>query len=301
MAKRVEEKELVSCLRNQRVCVRFVPNSRSKIQNPKHLLYGGMAENAIRTFVVPRLSSGKYVNVLTDSEKRFLEEAMGLEPNALSIYKRENNFWDDSNPDTIARVTLRKQDNFLDLSNPEEYIKYKILLANSDFVAGSLDELEKHPKATYQFVCINEGEEAAKAASNMNSTMECYMEFGKISDNKDKLALIVETLTARPVAPNTKIEFLKQKINELIQASPRKFLSVVKDTMLDTKLLIKNAVAAGIISRKGDYHYLRSDGSPLCETNEEPTVAVVARYLNSPKHQDIKLAIEAKLNTELND
>jgi hypothetical protein len=33
---------------------------------------------------------------------------MQLEYNALSIYKKENNFWDDSNDQGISRVTLHK-------------------------------------------------------------------------------------------------------------------------------------------------------------------------------------------------
>ena len=88
----VEDDTLVSCLRNERVIVRHIPKEGGMVTNPKHILFGGMAENATRTFVVPRLSSGMFVNVLTDKEKAFLEEVMGLEYNALSIYKKVDNF-----------------------------------------------------------------------------------------------------------------------------------------------------------------------------------------------------------------
>ena len=130
----------VNCLRNERVIVRHIPKQSGMITNPKHILYGGMAENATKTFVVPVLSSGAFVNVLTDEEKAFLEEAMGLEYNALSIYKKplSENFWSDSNEGGISRVRLLKQDNYFNLSNPEDYIRYKILLANKDFIAPSL-------------------------------------------------------------------------------------------------------------------------------------------------------------------
>nr|DAI58782.1 MAG TPA: hypothetical protein [Crassvirales sp.] len=47
---------------------------------------------------------------------------------------------------------------------------------------------------------------------------------------------------------------------------------------------MKRAISNGIISKRGDYLYLRSDNTPLCETNEEPTLGVAARYLNNPKH-----------------
>lgn len=293
-----EKKELINCLRNERIIVRHIPRQSNMVSNPKHVLYGGMAENAIRVFVVPRLSSGKFVNVLTNDEKDYLEHIMGLEPNALSIHKREHNFWSDSNPDGIAKVLLKKQDNFLDLSDPSEYIKYKILLANKDFIAPSLESLENHPKATYQFVVIAEGEETKSAKSVMSTTMECYKEFGKIEDKADYLRLIIETLDGRPVAESSKIEFLQTKINELIISNPKKFLKVVTDKMLPTKVLIKHGISAGIITRRGDYLYLRSDGKPLCEDNEEPTMTTAARYLNNPKHQSIKFAIEAELKED---
>lgn len=294
MAK-TEENQLINCLRNERIIIRHVPKQNSKIQNPKHVLYGGLAETATRSFVVPKLTSGKYVNVLTDKEKEYLENIMGLEHNALSIYKREHNFWDDSNLDGISRVLLKKQDNYLDLSVPEDYIKYKILLANKDSIAPSLKVLEETPKATYQFVIISEGEEVKAAKSSMTNTMMCYKEFGKIEDDFNTLKLVVETLDKRPVAASSKLEFLQTKANSLIQADPKKFLKVVTDPLLPTKVLIKRACDMGIISKRGDYLYLRSDGKPLCEDGGEPTIEVAAGYLNNPKYQSIKFAIEAEL------
>lgn len=296
MANEVEEKEtLINCLRNERVIVRYIPRQSKMVQNPKHVLYGGMAENAVRVFVVPRLTSGKYVNVLTNDEKNYLEHIMGLEDNALSIHKREHNFWDDSNTDGIAKVLLKKQDNYLDLSDPNDYIRYKILLANKDYIAPSLKALEDHPKATYQFVIISEGEETSSAKSNMSNTMMCYKEYGKIEDDADTLRLVIEILDGRPVAASSKLEFLQTKINTLIQANPKTFLKVITDKMLPVKVLIKKGIAAGVITKRGDYLYLRSDNKPLCEDGEDPTLNIAAKYISNPKHQSIKFAIEAEL------
>ena len=286
------KKTFVNCLREERIIVRHIPRQSNMVQNPKHVLYGGMAENAVRVFVVPRLTSGKYVNVLTNDEKNYLEYIMGLEDNALSIHKREHNFWDDSNPDGISKVLLKKQDNYLDLSDPNDYIKYKILLANKDFIAPSLKALEDHPKATYQFVIIGEGDETKSAKSNMSNTMMCYKEYGKIEEDADTLRLIIEILDGRPVASTSKLEFLQTKINGLIQANPKTFLKVVTDKMLPTKVLIKKGIAAGVITKRGDFLYLRSDNKPLCEDGEDPTLNVAAKYLNDPKHQSIKFSIE---------
>lgn len=298
--KRVSEKpmnnEPVSCLRNERIIVRFVPKPTAMVHDPKHILYGGMAENATRSFVVPRLSStGMFKNILTDNEKEFLERAMGLEYNALSIYKKNNNFWDDSNPMGIGRVILHKQDNYLDLSIPEDYIKYKILLANKDEIASSLRELEDRPKATYQFVIISENAEASAKLSRMDVTMKCYMEYGKVEDDVDTLRVIIELLEGRPLAPKVKLDYLQGKVNEYIQRNPRLFLSTIKDELLPAKVLIKQCVEAGLIGKKNDTYYLRQDNSPMCEINEESTLNNAARFISSIKRQDLKYSLEAKL------
>ena len=292
----IDESALVSCLRNEKIIVRHVPKLTGMWgNNPKHVLSGGMAEGAVRTFAVPRLSSGMFVNVLTDKEKAFLEEIMGLEYNALSVYKKVDNFWDDSNENGINKVRLTKQDNYFNLSDPEDYIRYKILLANKDYIAPSLQALQDTPKATYQFVIISEGEETKVAKSNMSTTMMCYKEFGKIEDDVDTLRVIVETIDGRPTSQTAKLEFLQTKVNNLIQTDSKIFLKVITDPMLSTKVLIKRAIEAGLISNRGNYLYLRKDNTPLCEVNEEPTLNVAAKYLNSPKHQEVKFALEAKL------
>lgn len=292
----VSDDALVSCLRNERIIVRHVPKLTGMWgNNPKHVLSGGMAEGVVRTFVVPRLSSGMFVNVLTDKEKAFLEEIMGLEYNALSIYKKVDNFWDDSNENGINKVRLTKQDNYFNLSDPEDYIRYKILLANKDYIASSLQALQDTPKATYQFVIISEGEETKVAKNNMSTTMMCYKEFGKIEDDIDTLRVIVETIDGRPTSQTVKLEFLQTKVNSLIQADSKIFLKVITDPMLPTKVFIKKSIEAGLISNRGGFLYLRSDNTPLCEANEEPTLNTAAKYLNSPKHQEIKFSLEAKL------
>jgi hypothetical protein len=291
-----EEKTLINCLRNERITVRHIPKETGLVTNPKHVLYGGMSENAFKTFVVPKLESGLFVNILTDNEKDFLENIMGLEANALSIYKKVDNFWDDSNDSGVSRVTLYKQDNYFDLKNPEDYIKYKILLANKDFIAPSLQHLQNNPKATYQFVIIQEGEETKSAKIKMNATMESYKEFGKIEDDIYKLRVIVETIEGKPTSQNTKLEFLQTRINNMIQADSKLFLKVITDPLLDSKVLIKKGIEAGLISNRGNYYYMKSDNAPLCEYGEEPNLNTAARYLNSPKNQEIKFALEAKIN-----
>lgn len=279
----------VNCLRNERIIVKHVPKETGLVKDPKHILYGGMAENAVRWLTVPKLSSGAFVNVLTNSEKAYLEEIMGLEYNALSIYNKVDNFWDN------YQVRLTKQDNILNLADPEDYIKYKVLLANKDIIAPSLQVLEDHPKATYQFVIIGENDESKASKKKLSSTMQAYMEFGKIQDNKEVLRTIIEAIDGRPTAANTKIEFLQDKVGRIIQADAKLFVKVATDPLLSTKVLIKLAIEEGLISNRGGMLYLKSDGTPLCGDNEEPTLNIAAKYLNMPKHQELKFSLEAKI------
>lgn len=280
---------LKNCLRNERILVRFVPKEDSNITNPKHILYGGMAEGAVKYYTVPILAStGTYKNILTDDEKAFLESYMGLEYNALSVYNKINNFW------ANFTVRLTKHDNYLDLSDPNDYIKYKVLLANTDFIADSLKTLNDHPKATYQFVMIKEGESEKREEEKMSVTMKCYKEYGKIEDDNDTLRCIIELIDNRPIAKNTKSEFLKSRINSLIQADPKLFYNIITDEYLNNKVLIKTATEEGVIKRRNNLYYF--EDTPLCPDGTESTLSVAAEYIGLGKNQDLKLRIEALLN-----
>ena len=279
-----ERDNLVNCLRNEKVFVRFIIKPRGMFTDPKHVLFGGMSNNAKVFYTTPLLKSGMYADVLTKDEKKYLEYALGLEPNALSVHKKTNNFWDDSNDFGIGRIELHKGDNPFDLSNPMDYIRYKVLLRNSDDIAPSMQVLQDSPKATYKFVIINE-----------NDSAKAYMEFGKINEDKEKLRVIIETIDGRPTAANSKLEYLQGKVGDLLEANTKMFLTVVTDPLLDNKVLIKKAIEAGIISNRGGYLYNKADKSPLCESNQEPTLNIAAKYLSLPKNQELKFSIEAKL------
>ena len=280
---------LKNCLKNERILVRFVPKEDSNITNPKHILYGGMAEGAVKYYTVPILAStGTYKNILTDDEKAFLESYMGLEYNALSVYNKTNNFW------ANFTVRLTKHDNYLDLSDPNDYIKYKVLLANTDFIADSLKTLNDRPKATYQFVMIKEGESEKREEEKMSVTMKCYKEYGKIEEDNDTLRCIIELIDNRPIAKNTKSEFLKSRINSLIQADPKLFYNIITDEYLNNKVLIKTATEEGVIKRRNNLYYF--EDTPLCPDGTESTLSVAAEYIGLGKNQDLKLRIEALLN-----
>ena len=283
----------VNPLRNERVFVRFVAHEGLYGSNSKgHVMFGGRADGAMDKLCVPMLrSTGNYKNILTNDEKDYLEEALGLDYNALSVYKKEDNYWDNY----YVRIDT-KNGLHLNLADPEDYIRYKVLLANTELVAPSVQERIDRPKATYLYEIVRESEETKLENAKMDATMASYKEFGKIENDVDTMRVLCELLDSRPYAANTKPDFLRSRINTLIQADPKTFLSNITDPMLHTKVIIRRATELGKIVKRGDYLYLAGDGSPLCENGENPTLAIAARYLNSPAHQDIKFLLESEVD-----
>lgn len=283
-----ETEEMVNPLRAEKVRVQFVPKKGGPMgDDPKHVCAGGMAEGATRSYCLPLLSNGNYKNPLTGAEKTFLEQALNMDYNALSIY---GNFWDSYN------VIVGKEGITLDLSNPNDYLKYKVLLANSDLIAPSVETMQDRPKATYQFVLIHDNEESAMENAKMTATMASYKEFGKIDHDMDTMRVLVEILDAKPYAASTPMAALTSRINQLIQSDAKAFLRTVTDPMLHTKVIIRRATELGKLSKRGDYYYLRSDNSPLCNPGEDPTMSVAARWLNQPSHADVKALLESEVD-----
>ena len=279
---------LISCLRNEKIIVKYANRPNTNIVDTKHELYGGMANSASRTFCVNMLRNGSLANVLNDGEKAFLEYYMGLEPNALSIYLKKDNYWKN------YQVRLIKSDTILNLAIPEDYIKYKVLLTNVDIICPSLKQFTEARKATYQFYMVNDGDETKQTNNNMSSKMEAMFELGKIQDNKSVLKVVVEIMDGRPIARTSKLEFIQAQAFKTIDANPKLFISIIKDQLLKTKVLIAECLEYGLVISKSGLYYTAS-GEPLCEAGEDSTLSNSARYLSSPKRQEAKLTLEAKL------
>lgn len=290
-----DESPIRNCLKNEKVFVRFLARKVGGITDPNHVMYGGLHENAHISLPVPMLRSGLYADVLTKQEKKFLEFALGLEPNALSIYKKENNFWDDSNENGVGYITLSKQDTVLDLSKPMDYIKYKILLAYPNLIAPNMQVLADKPKETYKFVLVNDSESAKSANTKVAAKARAYMEFGKVNEDANKMIVIIETMEGKPTASATNIETLQGKIGELIESNTKLFLQVVTDPLLDNKVLIRTGVDAGVISKRGTYFYFRESNLPLCDEGQEPTFSIAANFLSLPKNKELKFTIEGRI------
>lgn len=289
---KVPESELINCLRNEKITIRYILRATNLIKDRKHSCYGGLADKAHITITVPMLNSGGLVNVLTKDEKEFLEHILGLEHNALSIYKKVDNFW------TNYFIRLTKDDSFLNLSDPHDYIKYKVLLANKNIICPSINELKESPKRTYRFYLVSEKEEVQANLLNMTTSTEAHVRLGSILEDKDALKYVVEIMTGKAVSPNTKLDYLSSTAFKLMQDDPKLFLSITKDTLMKTKVFIYKCIEHGLIRRRDGFYYLSSNNAPLAKATEDPTINNAARFLNNPGNQDIKFTLEAKIKSK---
>lgn len=273
-------------LPNKQVNVRYIKRKKGMAAGSwvteDHAISGGMLNKAFKGFPAPLLKNGSIANVLTDAEKEFLEDLMNVN---LSVYKNKE-FWE------TRQVRLLKGDNRLDLSNPIDYIDYKILLANKDKIAPSLKE--KDNKLTYMFVIIDENEEADLTKEAFNYKKEAFKLYSKVEDNKQILRGIVKIINKKPLSENTTMKWLNQQVENIIDSQPEKFVSLLQDSLYETKILLSDAEDAGVVVTQ-NRRYMTSDGIELCYEGELASYDNTIKYLSDPLNQELVDIIKAKI------
>ena len=272
-------------LPDETVIVKYIARNRGMASNvdKNHVISGGMLQNSVKKFSAPLQRNGSIANILSKDEKEFLESITGLD---LSVY---GEFWN------THFVSLHKEDasNILDLSNPMDYIDYKILLSLSkNDIATSWADRNKNQ--TYQFAITREHEEMLETKGKYDSKKEAFKLYGKIEDSKEQLLGVLKLLTNKNLSKDSKLDWLQHEVEKVVDKEPQKFLNVVKDKSLFTKILINEAIEKGIVVKKAN-KYSTIDGLELCEAGEVPTFDNAVRYLDELRNQEVRTIIEAKL------
>lgn len=273
-------------LPNEIIIVKYISRNTGMAANvdKNHVIAGGMLTTAVKKYAAPLQRNGSIKNVLSNEEKEYLEDVTGLN---LSVY---GDFWQ------THYVPLHKEsaNNILDLSNPMDYISYKILTSLSKHdIAPSWKDRNKN--LTYQFAITREDEEMLETKSKLDSKREAFMSYGKIMDNKEQLLGVLKLLTNKPLSENSTLDWLQHEVEQFVDKEPTKFLNVVKDKSLFTKLLINNAIDKKVIIKKSN-RYSTADGLDLCNAGEIPTLDNAVKYLDEPINQEVRSIIEAKIN-----
>jgi hypothetical protein len=211
---------------------------------------------------------------------------MGYDPNELSVYNKQRILHD-------THIKLTKDPLELNLEDPLDYIRYKVLLTNSDKIAPSIKE--KNKKATYKFYVEDTDDVVELQSKSANVQQIAWKEYGKMEDNRGKLSSFLKVygqvmrLPVQKINKDTKLEFLQAKVSEVVQNKPKDFVDIVTDEDFDTMLLIAQGVETGVIKKEGT-KYLLDEGDKLGDT-----LKGAISYLKAASSQELALTIEQQI------
>ena len=164
---------------------------------------------------------------------------------------------------------------------------------NTDLICPSLEDLKLMPKATYQYVLVSNKEQFSVTADKVTTKSKCWKEYGKIENDENVLKTLIETLEGRQVEGDLQLEYLQDRVVNLMEDNPREFLQIITDPLLKFKVTLKTAVEENVVENRGGYYYFNN--TPLCGKNENPTLTVAARYISNPRNQELLFSIQARL------
>ena len=278
--------------------VKILPVKRSSDWLPENADSVFMNTGAKVEYVVPRLQrSGSLIDPLsdlTDDQKNLIAKQLGFkDSDGLNIMKKEKeNYW-------INRsVNIDKNGKFLDLSNISDFISFKILEVNAEYIAPSWEE--RYNKGTYKFAIVFEDEEAKMKNLKIDTKKEAYMLFGKIDGSVKKLSdvLWIHYLTSKEgkrLPNNPTLEYLKSEVGRIIEERPGEFMSIVSDPNFETKALIQKSINIGLIQRDGQMFKI------FGEDTTRNTLDGLIDYLLDERNNNIRISLIGKIEANDNE
>lgn len=279
-----EKSTVKTPLKNKKVKVYPIKRARGLVQDAEHeaaFLFG----DSTFEFSVPMTRTGKLKDPLDPEEREYFEKydkQLNFREGDTSIYpdKDGNNMWYD------YRIRLDKTVRELDLSDPQDYLDWKVLLANEDKIAPSWNE--RHDKQTYLYALVDEEEETKSVATQADKRKRAYKHYGKIEEDPDEMKKFLRIYGAKP-PQNAKMHFLQSEIDRIIQEDLDGFLSVIEDDDYDIRDFIDQAIQVGALHKNRNEYKL--PGGDIIGRSTKDTID----FLNDPKNQDIYLDIQAKI------
>lgn len=282
-------------LRKEVVNVEFVKQQVGMVTDPKSPLYGGLSQTSTIFYTVPLDERGNLKQFLTPEEQAFLEKEFGMQEGALSIYRTENNYWTTYNKGYINRVALTKIGKKLDLSNVVQWLEYKILQANTDYICPDMETLEHDKKETYRFVMNNEQQKASIVGKKADLKFDIYDAYGKIKEDANMLRTIAFLVEKRKISPNTKLELIKDKIVSLIDERTNDVYDIITNKNLEQIKTLIIGVEKNIVNERNGFYYLADNGQRISNDYEEPTLYNAAAYLANPENQELYFNLSSRI------
>lgn len=179
------------------------------------------------------LKTGKVVTGLTKEDERELEAAMQLERGTL---RQAGPFWTD------YKITFVDNKVEIDTEEPEGRLMYLFALAHP-LIANNPKDLTKSNR--YRYIIVDDEEEAKKTNAVRKNKAEAYIELSKLTQEDMYDILAVYGVNTQGLSINQVGAALGREVDN----DHNKFLKIVGDVNLKTKILIMNAIHLGVLRK----------------------------------------------------
>jgi hypothetical protein len=262
-----------------------------------------MYDETVHTIVVPiDANTGYLKEVLTPDEREFFENpaksGLDFKTGDLLATKIKDNFWKKyelrvSKPETVATEETVLLE--LDLNKPIDYIKYKVLLANTSPAGGAVAPswADKYNSGTYKMVLVEEADTTNEVVTKAMKKEQAYKYFGKIKSSAEELynTLFIYWLQSRSYkrpSIDQKLEFYIAELDKIIDTDLDGFMEIVNNLdSLEYKVLIIKGINSGVIRYAVNDGFITIDGIPLGLTLDNSV-----KYLKDERNQEIYFKIQ---------
>lgn len=278
----------VSVLRRETVRVRA-------IRRPSDWLPEGhdsqfMNEGAKWNLCVPTHAEKKVlVDPLTGlsmEQKEDLARRLGLEnASSFNVYRKDN-YW------RKFEIPIDKNGRVLNLSDPYDYVIYRVLQCNTDWIAPSW--AMRFMKGTYKFALEHESDKIRTESDDVSNKERAYLALNKMGNSRTLMsdflwAYYLQVREARRPPVEAPLDWLKNEIGKIIDSNIGMFLSIIEDPDYPYKVLIVKSLNVGALTRDGDKY--RFPGGEFSIGTLDQMVA----HLKDDRYQDDYLKLKTKI------
>lgn len=284
-----------SILRDETVIVKFLPNTRNGILDPKHPLYGGLSSNASIAVPAP-IMRRKLDGLFSKEELAVLSKKLSGED-----LRPTSEFWREYRKDELGMnigvfpIFLKKEGLLLNKKDAVDYIKIRIL-ENTPIVAPSPSEV-KNKESEYRFVLVKQGELHREDIKKITWKKKAVKFHTKYEDDERILQHVLRSFN-KSVGSSHKLPFLQNETWKLVEAEPQLFVKAMEDEFLDEKVLIYDLLKENLLTSSNKL-FFSLENDPLRLEGDRNDLEGAARYLASGVGQDLRVELEAKLKLKL--
>jgi hypothetical protein len=259
------------------------------VKNPKSPAFFKM-EGTFDRLVCPQLRSGQLTNVLTNDEKLYLEQAMHMDTNELSIHKKKDNFWHNQ------YISLGRDTVTLDLSTPLDYIKYKIAIANKYLVAESESQARAR-KTKYYIEDLDDVQRINKEKTNLAKT--AWSSYGKMENNASKLRTFLIIFNesfghaTKKIAKDAQLGFLQKEVSDIIEKRIKDYVEIINNPDYDIREIISEGVQSEVLEKQGLKYFIAGSKEKI----GDDLIATIS-FLKNPSNQETRLLIEERIKLQ---